>query len=44
MRGGQIMVEQQPGIFREMSDDVDAIDEHTTICGPLGRLMPRSRG
>jgi hypothetical protein len=42
MRGGQIVVEQQPGIFREVSSDVDAIEERTAVCTPLGRPMPHS--
>jgi hypothetical protein len=31
MRGGSIMVEQQPGIFWEVGNDVDAIEECTTM-------------
>jgi hypothetical protein len=44
MRGGQIMVEQPPGIFRQVSNDVDVIEERTAVCRPLGRPMPHSRG
>jgi hypothetical protein len=33
------MVEQQPGIFTEVShgtNDVDAIEKRTVVCRPLG--------
>jgi hypothetical protein len=36
------MVEIQPGIFREVSNDVDAIEQWTAVCSSLGRLMPHS--
>jgi hypothetical protein len=28
------MVEQQPGIFKEVSNDVDAIEARTAVCRP----------
>jgi hypothetical protein len=44
MRGGQLMVEQQPGIFRQVGNDVGAIEERSAVCRPLGRPIPHSRG
>jgi hypothetical protein len=32
------MEEWRPDIFRGVSNDVDAIEEWTEVCGPLGRL------
>jgi hypothetical protein len=37
------MVEQQPGIFREVSNDVDAIEEYSAVCRPRGRFPWRWR-
>jgi hypothetical protein len=31
------MLEQQPGIFREVNNAVDAIEECSAVCRPLGR-------